>query len=74
MQNESWVKSSYSASGACVEVAWHKALASTANGACVEAGLGDCGHMHVRDTKDRDGGELKFSKQAWTAFLGTLKA
>jgi len=89
MLNESWSKSSHSAAGDCVEAAWRKASYSTANGQCVEvgwhkpdrsgaencveAGQGDCGMVHVRDTKDRDGGELAFSPGAWMQFLGTLK-
>jgi hypothetical protein len=27
----------------------------------------------VRDTKDRDGGELAFAAAAWQAFAGTLR-
>ena len=69
-----WRKARASAGGNCVEVGWHKATASGSNGHCVEAGLGDCGQVHVRDTKDRDGGELTFSQQEWLAFLEILKA
>jgi hypothetical protein len=41
-------------------------------GNCVEvAGGGRL--VVVRDTKDRDGGTLKFSPGAWQAFTGALK-
>lgn len=67
-----WHKSTRSAGGNCVEVAWHKSSHSL-NGNCVEAGAGGCGHVHVRDTKDREGGELRFAPQVWAEFLATLK-
>ena len=66
-----WRKSSYSANGNCVEMAWQKSSHS-ASGECVEVAVP--GEVHVRDTKDRDGGELKFGRQEWLAFLEILKA
>jgi len=72
MLNESWSKSSYSAGADCVEAGWHKASASALSN-CVEVGQGGCGMVRVRDTKDRDGGELAFSPGAWMQFLETLK-
>ena len=68
-----WRKSAHSSDAGCVEVGWHTPGSSVNGGNCVEAGLGDCGHVHVRDTKDRQGGELMFTRQAWAEFLATLK-
>jgi hypothetical protein len=52
-----WVKSSYSSSGNCVEVAardrGHRVM--------------------VRDTKDRPGPALRFSPAAWRRFADQLK-
>jgi hypothetical protein len=73
MNEITWHKSSASRADNCVEVGWHTAEASSANGHCVEAGQGDCGLVHVRDTKDREGGELRFTPQAWAEFLARLK-
>ena len=71
-----WRKSSYSGNGGgdCVEVgAWRKSSYSGNGGAdCVEAGHIP-GAVLVRDTKDRDGGTLAFSAEAWGAFTASLK-
>ncbi len=70
-----FAKSSHSGyNGNCVEVGYAKSSHSTANGHCVEAGEGSCGMVHVRDSKDKDGGVLSFSPGAWMEFLGGLKA
>jgi hypothetical protein len=69
-----WHKAGASEAGNCVEVGWHKSSASSANGHCVEVGQGDCSMVHVRDTKNREGGELQFTPQAWTAFIAGIKA
>ena len=72
-----WFKSSYSGAngGNCVEVAvqlpdsaWFKSSYSGPNnGNCVEVALRPA-TVHVRDSKDRQGGSLAFSAEAWTAF------
>jgi len=41
-------------------------------GNCVETASGD-GLVLVRDTKDRDGGMLAFSAEAWEKFTGSLR-
>ena len=70
-----WRKSSYSfANNNCIEVAWHKAEASNLNGNCVEAGPGECGNVHVRDSKNPDGPVLTFTPDEWTAFTAGVKA
>jgi hypothetical protein len=72
-----WFKSSYSGAngGNCVEVAfhvpepaWFKSSYSGQNGGnCVEvAPL--AATVHVRDSKDKQGGALSFTLDAWTAF------
>lgn len=50
----SWRKSSYSANS---------------NSACVETGVLADGRFVVRDSKDRGGPTLAFSRTAWQAFL-----
>ncbi|MGK5532921.1 DUF397 domain-containing protein [Streptomyces sp. URMC 129] len=65
-----WVKSSYSdaSGGACVEVAWGKSSHSDASGGdCVEVGR-CCGSVHVRDSKNKNGGQLTLSREQWAAF------
>lgn len=70
-----WHKASGShANGNCVEVAWRKASASQANGTCVEAGSGECGMVHVRDSKDPSGPQLNVTPDGWRAFLAGMKA
>jgi hypothetical protein len=49
-----WRKSSYSGGGA--------------NGECVEVATGTTGAL-VRNTKDRDGGFLTLSREAWKALV-----
>ncbi|MEV0088396.1 DUF397 domain-containing protein [Saccharopolyspora sp. NPDC050642] len=68
-----WRKSSYSGSQSeCVEVGWRKSSYSGQAGSCVEVGAGP-GLVGVRDTKDRDGGTLVFSRAQWAAFVGGLR-
>lgn len=51
---------------------WRKSTYSTGSGGdCVEVASAES--VAVRDTKDRDGGTLSFSAEAWRAFLGTLR-
>lgn len=51
---------------------WRKSSRSNGSGQCVETASGN-GTVAVRDTKDRDGGTLAFSAQAWRAFAATIK-
>jgi hypothetical protein len=70
MSETRWRRASACAKADCVEVAWHTAEASSIpSGQCVEAGLGACGMVHVRDSKDRDGPVLDFTPAEWAAFL-----
>jgi hypothetical protein len=51
---------------------WRKSSYSSGGGACVElAMLPDV--AGVRDTKDRDGGALRFDRRAFAAFVTDLK-
>lgn len=53
---------------------WHKSSYSGANGgACVEVADNMPDLVLVRDTKDRDGGTLRFTPRAWREFIGFVK-
>ncbi|GAA4541057.1 DUF397 domain-containing protein [Amycolatopsis samaneae] len=70
-----WHKSTRSTSQAnCAEVsAWHKSPHSSGDDAnCVEVATGSL-VVAVRDTKDRDGGQLTLPAPAWSAFLTTQR-
>jgi hypothetical protein len=75
-----WRKASYSGSETnCVEVGvWRKASYSGSDNACVEvAGAADGAGSRVvclvRDSKDRGGSGLVFSKGAWDLFVATVQ-
>jgi hypothetical protein len=74
VDNTDWLMSSYSGTnGDCVEIAtWRKSTRSGTNGSCVEVG-GATRVVLVRDTKDRDGGALAFTADAWEAFTASLR-
>ncbi len=50
---------------------WRKSSRSQNGNQCVEVKLGE--DVGVRDTKDRDGGQLAVNGTAWAALLGTVK-
>lgn len=53
---------------------WRTSSFSSGGNNCVEvAELGDGGRL-VRDTKDREGGTLRFTAGEWTAFLSGARA
>jgi hypothetical protein len=69
-----WHRASKCQNTECVEVGWDKSSHS-GGGNCVEAGPCACGgDMLVRDTKDREGGTLTFSREAWAEFTAAIKA
>jgi hypothetical protein len=54
------------------EQAWRVSTYTGGQGNCVE--VADAAHVvMVRDTKDRDGGALAFTAEAWRAFTDTLR-
>jgi hypothetical protein len=53
------------------ELLWRKSSFSGSQANCVE--VADAGHVLIRDTKDRDGGTLSFSAEAWQEFIGALR-
>jgi uncharacterized protein DUF397 len=54
-------------------IAWKKSSYSASSGGnCVEAGRTDSGLIAIRDSKERDGGTLRFATSDWFAFLRTL--
>ncbi|MEU6270424.1 DUF397 domain-containing protein [Saccharopolyspora shandongensis] len=52
---------------------WRKSSRSNETHDCVEVGFAP-GLVGVRDTKDRDGGTLAFSRSAWRDFGGKLRS
>jgi hypothetical protein len=53
------------------DLSWRKSTASGANG-CVEVALGPDA-IWVRDTKDRPGPALRFTRTEWDAFLAGVR-
>jgi Domain of unknown function (DUF397) len=51
---------------------WRKATYSNGGENCVETASGSSVVL-VRDTKDRDGGTLTFSAEAWERFTASLR-
>lgn len=55
------------------QAAWRKSSYSGANGDCVEVAGNLPGVVAVRDSKDRGGPALVFSRAEWDAFLSGAK-
>jgi hypothetical protein len=54
---------------------WHKSSYSNDQGGnCIEVAAGAAGLVPVRDTKDRSGGSLVFSTEAWVSFVAGVRA
>jgi hypothetical protein len=69
MLNSTWHKSSFSASGGCVEAAaWTKSSFSGDVG-CIEVNNSEKGVIALRDSKDKNGPVLKFNFHEWDSFL-----
>jgi hypothetical protein len=51
---------------------WFKSSRSGSQGACVEVAVVTEG-VAVRDTKDREGGTLEFTRTEWATFIDGLK-
>jgi hypothetical protein len=52
---------------------WHKSRYSNGQANCVEVARNLPGIVAVRDSKNPEGGVLRLSCEAWTAFLSHLK-
>ena len=50
---------------------WRTSSYTAGNGACVEVAESTT-EIHVRDTKDREGGQLTFAHSAWRALTDHL--
>ncbi|MFV2087381.1 DUF397 domain-containing protein [Micromonospora sp. LOL_021] len=55
------------------EPRWRKSTRSNGTGDCVEVADNLPGRVHVRDTKNRDGGTLTFHPTAWSRFVEVAK-
>jgi hypothetical protein len=53
--------------------AWRKSTHSNNGGACVEAATNLPAIVAVRDSKDRHGPALTFTRAQWASFITTLK-
>lgn len=51
---------------------WRTSSYSTANSNCVEVAVAET--VGVRDTKNREAGQLTFAREAWRGALATLPA
>lgn len=58
--------------GKQLEPEWRTSSYTGTNGNCVETASGNQ-TVSVRDTRNRDGGTLNFTADAWTEFLASLK-
>ncbi|WP_431923920.1 DUF397 domain-containing protein [Micromonospora wenchangensis] len=57
-----------------IEPRWRTATRSSSNGGdCVEVADNLSGRVLVRDSKDRAGGTLTFSPEAWRDFVAAQK-
>lgn len=55
-------------------MAWRKSSHSSANGQCLEVGIGSPASLPVRDSKVPDGPQLAFSASSWASFVRAVKA
>ena len=73
MAGQAWQKASRCTAGECVEVKFAKSERSNPSGNCVEVGRCGCDMVHVRDSKDKDGPRLAFTRAEWDVFVAGVK-
>jgi Domain of unknown function (DUF397) len=56
------------------ELHWFKSSLSTPNGDCVEAAALPDGGMALRNSRDPEGGTLRFTEKEWACFAGGVRA
>lgn len=78
IQNEQWVKSTYSSgNGCCVEAAFRKSSHSAYSTECVDVATCDCDgpvqEVLVRHSKHPDGPMVIYTRGEWLAFIQGVK-
>lgn len=61
-------------SKATESLTWRKSSYSGGNGACVEIAVPSAAAIAVRDSKDPQGPQLRFTNEAWAAFASAAAA
>jgi predicted secreted Zn-dependent protease len=56
------------------KLTWRKSSRSSADGDCVEVADNLAEIVAVRDSKDREGGTLTFTRGQWAAFVSGVKS
>jgi hypothetical protein len=55
------------------DLVWRKSSRSSGSGDCVEVADNQAEIVAVRDSKDREGGTLTFTRGQWAAFVSGVK-